>query len=310
MKIILQLFLILILVLSCKNEPKKQSNTPIEPKVQAQPEAPKPIVEEAPKEVDTSNMVFFEGGTITFGSDQGLPNEQPLFEKTIEPFYLDKNLVTVAEFRKFIEETGYKTDADKFGDSGVYLFGEGRWNLVKGANWMYPLGPTEAKAIDNHPVTHVSWSDASAYAKWVGKRLPTEFEWEYAAKSGKNSSDKYSWGNSLIVDNKYMANVWQGQTSEKDAGLDGYLLTSPVGTFKANAAGLTDMGGNVWQWCANTYESYPDNALQEPKDPDIRSTRGGSFMFDQALDKSFTTTFRGKNSIDTSLFNTGFRCAN
>ena len=112
-----------------------------------------------------------------------------------------------------------------------------------------------------------------------------------------------------MIDKKYMANVWQGDTSQKNDGLDGYMMTSPVGAFEPNTAGLHDMGGNVWQWCSNMYESYPGNSIQEPKDPNIRSTRGGSFMFDQALEKSYTITFRGKNSIDTSLFNTGFRCA-
>jgi sulfatase modifying factor 1 len=310
MKSMLTIVLASILILACKNEEKKKPNKPVETKEQVKSETPKTIIEEVPKEVDTSNMVFFEGGTMTFGSTEGLPNEQPVFEKTIAPFHLDKDLVTVAEFRTFIEETGYKTDADKYGDSGVFLFDQGRWNLVKGANWLYPLGPEQPKALDNHPVTHVSWSDATAFAKWYGKRLPTEFEWEYAANSGKNSENRYAWGNTLIVDEEYMANVWQGETSAQDSGLDGYKFTSPVGTFKANDAGLTDMGGNVWQWCANIYESYPGNPLQEPKDPNIRSTRGGSFMFDQALEKSYTTTFRGKNSIDTSLFNTGFRCAN
>ena len=259
------------------------------------------------KTADTSNMISFKGGSITIGSDVGEANEKPSFKKTIAPFYLDKNLVSVADFRKFIEATQYKTDAEKFGDSGVFLFDQGQWTLLKGATWEYPLGETNPKAEDNYPVTQVSWNDAKAYAEWVGKRLPTEYEWEFAAKSGKDKT--YAWGETATLNGKHMANVWQGKDINDSKPLDGYLLTSPIGAFPANEAGLTDMGGNVWQWCENNFESYPGSAIQEPVDPNVKTTRGGSFMFDQAMEKSYTTTFRAKNSVDTSLFNTGFRCA-
>lgn len=258
-------------------------------------------------DTDTSNMILFNGGVINIGSENGAPNETPVFEKTIAPFYIDKNLVSVADFRKFVQATNYKTEADKFGNSGVFLFEQGQWTLLDGANWEYPLGKSQPKSIDNHPVTHVSWNDAKAYANWLGKRLPTEFEWEFAAKNGGNST--YPWGESLMLNGMYMANVWQGDSVKNNEALDGFLLTSPIGIFGKTVAGLTDMAGNVWQWCDNSYASYPGNPNQEPSVPNVKSTRGGSFMFDQALEKSFTTTFRGKNSTDTSLFNTGFRCA-
>lgn len=283
---------------SCKNEKKVVKSVEL------------PVIEKRVdiKIGDTANMVFFEGGKIMIGSNEGEANEKPPFQFEVASFYIDKDLVSVAEFRKFIQKTGYKTEADNFGDSGVFSFETGTWTLEKGVNWEYPMGVTEPIAIYNHPVTHVSWNDAKAYSSWVGKRLPTEFEWEYAAKNGENNK-KYAWGNQLVVNKKYLANVWQGASTSHKTYLDGYLLTSPIGSFGETEAGLTDMGGNVWQWCENIYESYPGNGFQEPKDANVRSTRGGSFMFDQAQENSYTTTFRGKNSIDTSLFNTGFRCA-
>lgn len=293
-------FILIVLVISCKEEPKKENTH-------------KDILEKHDQEkkialgVNTDAMVYFKGGTITIGSENGMANEKPTFEMNIAPFYLDKNLVSVADFRKFIELTGYKTEADKFGDSGVFLFDEGRWTLLKGANWEYPLGETKAKSIDNHPVTHVSWNDALAYASWIGKRLPTEFEYEFAAKNGGNTI--YPWGNTALKNGKYMANYWQGATAQIKDPKDGFLLTSPIGYYGESTAGLTDMVGNVWQWTSSVYSSYPGNPNQEPKNASVRTTRGGAFMFDQAKDKSFTTTFRAKNTIDTSIFNMGFRCA-
>ena len=298
MKLYSILIAFILLIVSCKEAPKKT----------VKESKPAEIVKVS-VEADTSAMVYFEGGTIEIGSVKGLSNEQPVFEKQLKSFYLDKNLVTVAEFRKFIESTSYTTEADKFGDSGVFLFETNNWTLLKGANWEYPLGPDKEKAQDNHPVTQVSFNDAKAYAAWVGKRLPTEFEWEFAAKNGVNATNKYAWGNELIVNGKYMANVWQGTTIDDKTVLDGYLLTSPIGTFGETKMGLTDMGGNVWQWCDSYYKPYPENLNAAPVNSTVRSTRGGSFMFDQALEKSYTTTFRGQNSIDTSLFNMGFRCA-
>lgn len=281
-----------------KNKKTFKKNTPINTEI---------VSDILITETDISNMIFFKGGTIIIGSEKGAANESPVFEKHIAPFYLDKNLVSVADFRKFILAMNYKTEADNFGDSGVFLFDRGEWTLLNGANWEYPLGKTKPKSIDNHPVTHVSWNDAKAYANWVGKRLPSEFEWEYAAKNGGNST--YAWGETVLLNGVHMANVWQGNSVKENNALDGFLLTSPVGLFGETSAGLTDMAGNVWQWCENSYASYPGNPNQESSVPNVKSTRGGSFMFDQALEKSFTTTFRAKNSTDTSLFNTGFRCA-
>lgn len=291
----------MLLFVACKEAPKKEVIVEVEQPVTT---AIKEVVE-----TDTSEMVYFEGGTIKIGSQNGIPNEQPIFEMAIAPFYLDKNLITVAEFRTFIDATAYKTDADKFGDSGVFLFETNEWTLLKGANWEFPLGPNKPKALDNHPVTQVSWNDAKAYASWVGKRLPTEFEWEYAAKNGENTSDKYAWGTTIEIDGKYKANVWQGNSVTDQTVLDGYLLTSPVGTFGETKSGLTDMGGNVWQWCEGYFKPYPYSETAAPINPNSRTTRGGSFMYDQALENSYTSTFRNQNTTDTSIFNMGFRCA-
>ena len=256
----------------------------------------------------TDDMVYFEGGTFTIGNDNGLPNEKPAHPVEINPFYLDKNLVTVNQFRQFILATGYKTEAEKFGDSGVFLFDESRWILMKGAYWEYPLGEEAEPAQGNHPVTQVSWNDAVAYANWAGKRLPTEYEWEYAAKNGQSEHPIYAWGAALKQKDKHQANTWTGQTVKDANKNDGFLFTSPVGHYGVMPSGLTDMGGNVWQWCSNDATAFPLN-LVNAQTGEIKSTRGGSFMFDPALDLSFTVYFRGQNSADTSLFNTGFRCA-
>jgi formylglycine-generating enzyme len=303
------LAIVLLALVSCsdssqKSQDKENTDTKKEksiaiPQTKSEPKSP----------ASTEGMIFFEGGKIKIGSENGTPDEQPVFVMDIKPFHLDKNLVTVAEFRKFIQMTGFKTDADKFGDSGVFDFTSGNWILTKGANWEYPFGMDQPKAEDNHPVTHVSWNDTESYATWIGKRLPTEFEWEYAAKNGINSEDKYAWGNSVLDKGRYKANTWQGPSVTQPEVLDGYMFTSPVGIFGEHESGLTDMGGNVWQWCSNTYAGYAGSPTANQKDESIKSTRGGSFMYDQAGVASFTTTFRSKNTTDTSLFNTGFRCA-
>jgi formylglycine-generating enzyme len=256
----------------------------------------------------TSGMVYFEGGKITIGSNTRQNNESPAFEVDVDPFYIDKHPVTVAQFRKFIRETGYQTEADRFGDAGVYDFEIGNWQLVKGANWEYPFGPEGKKAKDDHPVTQVSWNDAVAYAKWADKRLPTEIEWEYAAKNGQDTNNKFPWGNELIVEGKYKANVWQGDLQSPDTK-DGYLYTNPVGAFGEYESGLTDLIGSVWEWCQDSYTLYNGNYSPFTYNYKNKVIRGGSFFYDQNGEASYTITGRSMNSTETSLFNTGFRCA-
>ena len=258
--------------------------------------------------VDTVRpMVYFPGGKIRLGS-QRLPNETPEFDTLIKPFYLDKYLVTVKQFQDFVSATSFVTDAEKFGDAGVYDIASGNWNLIKGAYWQYPMGPGKPRSQDNYPVTQVSWNDAQAYCTWAGLRLPTEAEWEFAARNGKNSSVLYSWGNTLIENNQYKANVWQGGQFD-DQSADGFGYTSPVGFFGSTPVGLTDMGGNVWQWCSDNYRLYRGNKQPFSFDINIKVIRGGSFLFDQAAELSYTVSFRGANTVETSLFNMGFRCA-
>jgi sulfatase modifying factor 1 len=304
------IFILIALFVSCQTkQDKKRSN-----KLKTAPAGQVSVSadsEEEPHPSDSTiqnNMVYFEGGSFIMGSAEGLPQEQPAHQVVVQAFYIDKTPVTVAEFRKFIETTGFKTEAEKFGDSGVFNFDKQNWELLKGAYWKKPLGPTGPEAKDMHPVTHVSWNDATAYAKWAGKRLPTEAEWEFAARSGTNSGEKFSWGNEISENGKYFANTWQGSLEQPETK-DGFLYTSPVDAFAENAAGLTDMGGNVWQWCSDIYKAYPGSQAPIRVDANVKVIRSGSFFYDQYGEDSFSVSGRSGNSHETSLFNTGFRCA-
>ncbi len=285
-----------------------QSNRQTKPSEDAGKEKSLPSAE-MDIQTETATMVAFEGGAFRMGSDQGLPNERPVHEVMVKPFRIGKYPVTVSEFRRFVAATGYRTDADRFGDSGVFDFTRQNWTLVPGANWEYPAGKQAPRAADDHPVTQVSWNDASAYCAWLGKRLPTEAEWEYAARCGGKNETRFSWGNALVVNGKHRANVWQGNNLLAAQGADGFTLTSPVGFYGENPCGMTDMGGNVWNWCADAYQSYPGNPQALPLNNEVKVIRGGSFFYDQNGENSFTATGRASNTRETSLFNTGFRCA-
>jgi len=227
-------------ILSCSGNQNKADKTTTEqgksPTIETN-KAAKPNTEKKAnaKMVPETEMIAFEGGTFLMGSNDGLPQEKPAHKATVKAFSIDKTPVTVAQFRIFIETTGHKTEAESYGDSGVYDFEAKNWTLLPGAFWQKPFGPNGPQAQDNHPVTHISWNDAVAFAKWAGKRLPTEAEWEYAARSGKNSNEKFSWGNEISVNGKYFANTWQGTLDKPETG-DGFLFTSPVGTFGENEA--------------------------------------------------------------------------
>lgn len=255
------------------------------------------------------DMVYFEGGEIIIGSEEGSNRNQPVFKKQIEPFYLDKTPVTVANFAIFVSETGYFTEAEKFGDSGIFDFKTGQWSLVKGVTWKHPLGPNYPEAESSHPVTHISWNDANAYAQWAGKRLPSEYEWECAARYGSKPGDKFPWGNQEQINGKYMANTWQGDNVTTVNPEDGYLYTSPVGVFGQYPSGLYDMSGNVWEWCSDIFGPYPESSFYFQVSENVKSIRGGSFMYDESGAESYSVYGRSFNSAETSLFNMGFRCA-
>jgi sulfatase modifying factor 1 len=253
-------------------------------------------------------MVFIPGGTTTIGSNHGLPAEQPEFTTEVKPFYMDTTLVTVAQFRSFVEATGYKTYSETVGDGIVFDFKQGTWIIQPGVTWEYPQGPDQPKAPDNHPVTLLTQADAMAYLAWVGKRLPTEIEWEHAARGLTDRDKPYAWGRSLMVDGKPMANTWTGRFPEKNTAEDGYLTTSPVGLFGATDLGLYDMGGNVWEWTSSWYRPYAERDVPFTPGPNSEVVlRGGSFMCHDSYCHGYRVSARSNTPPDNNMFHIGFR---
>lgn len=303
-------------------------------------------------------MVWVEAGTFLMGAsdDEGRPDEYPRHEVKVKGFWIDATEVTNAQFKKFVDATGYVTTAEKAPDWGemkkqlppgtpkppdsvlvaaslvftptsqpVPLNNANVWwSWKKGASWKHPHG--EGSSItgkENYPVVHISWYDAMAYCKWAGKRLPTEAEWEFAARGGIKN-EKYFWGNEDVESGKPKANTWQGSFPNKNTAWDKYEGLAPVKSFTSNTFGLYDMAGNVWEWCADWYtENYytslidiksdnpqgPDNSY-DPMEPTVpkRVVRGGSFMCNASYCKGYRLTSRMKTSPDTGLEHTGFRC--
>jgi sulfatase modifying factor 1 len=249
-------------------------------------------------------MICFPAGSYQIGKNESWPTEGPAHTTYLKAWCLDSHLVTVAQFREFVKNTGHQTEAEKFGNSGVFQFDKGEWQMVDSANWKNPAGPKSEPAKDNHPVTQVSWNDAKAYCKWLGKRLPTEFEWEAAARY-KNGGLKYSWG--LHYAGK--ANIWNGSFPDINTKEDGFLTTSPVGYFGNSISGLTDMGGNVWQWCEDEYLPYPGYQGHWETEAGAKAMRGGSFLCDSTVCHGFRVTARSYSTPETSLMHVGFRCA-
>jgi len=244
----------------------------------------------------------------------GDDDERPAHKVTLSPFYIDATEVTNAEFALFVEATGYKTDAEKRGFSWAFKKGLKDWKAIEGADWRHPLGPdsTITDKMD-HPVVNVSWNDAAAYAKWAGKRLPTEAEWEYAARGGREG-DIYPWGNELIPGGALKANFWQGTWPDDNRLGDGYYYTSPAGSFEPNGFGVYDTIGNVWEWTADWYDAdyYKRSPEKNPKGPKVgefRVARGGSWFCSEGYCGAYRVGFRGKSPPDSSFNNVGFRCA-
>ncbi|MCB0574596.1 MAG: formylglycine-generating enzyme family protein, partial [Saprospiraceae bacterium] len=255
---------------------------------------------------DTGNMVLIRGGAFQMGSDDGASDVKPVHSVTVSDFYLSKYEVTVAEFKAFIDATGYRTDAEKAGTSWVYT---DTWKEQNGVNWKYDTrGNLRPSSEYNHPVIHVSWNDAVAYCDWLSKktgqayRLPTEAEWEYAAGGGSNARTK-----------------WSGTSDENnltryvncDGNKDGYATTAPVGSLQANSLGLYDMSGNVWEWCSDWYDSdyYKNSPSYNPAGPatgSYRVLRGGSWAVNAHLAR---VAVRGSLSPDRRSNRVGFRLA-
>ncbi len=261
-------------------------------------------------EVIPDGMVFVPGGRTQIGSDDGPQHESPPFMARVKPFFMDSHPVTVAEFAAFVEANGYVTEAEQFGNAAVHDYEQRIWLLRDSANWRYPLGPDAAPAPMGHPVTQVSWNDAIAYAAWAGKRLPTEVEWEHAARGARNSGTPYAWGSDLAPNGVYKANVWNGVFPHENTNADGFPYTSPVGAFGKTELGLADMGGNVWEWTLDWYRPYA--ARDTPYQPTAQSQkvqRGGSFLCEPGWCHGYRVSGRGHSTPETSLFHVGFRCA-
>ena len=248
-----------------------------------------------------SEEILIEGGKLTRENSETGKSDIV----NITTFYLDKNLTTVAEFNEFVKATGYITEAQKFGNSAILE--NGSWTLKDGANYLFPFGTGQPKAELNHPVTQVSWNDAVNYARWKGKRLPTEAEWEYAASNKGKTHFKFAWGNEVLVKGKYLANTWQGPFPTQNTKADGFEFTSPVGAFPPNALGINDIGGNVWQYTSDVIQPTPQQAAE---DGSLRHPlKGASFTTDLENDKDALLTHHSSTTPETGVFHTGFRLA-
>lgn len=256
-------------------------------------------------------MVLINGGKFRMGTDSGMPFEGPAHEVEVASFYIDKHEVTVAEFEKFVEATGYKTEAERFGWSGVFDMESGEWKQTDGADWRHPEGPGSA-AKPTEPVCQISWNDAAAFAKWAGKRLPTEAEFEYAARGGLDGKE-YAWGDELRPNGKPVANWWQGVFPESNSGEDGFLGRAPVMSFPTNGYNVYDMTGNVWEWCYDRYDEdyYRVSPAKNPTGPQNgaeRVIRGGSYLCAENFCSNYRVAGRSHATPDSGLNNLGFRC--
>lgn len=238
-----------------------------------------------PLSVETSaGMIHIPGGTFVMGSPRpATADQRPAHAIQISAFWLDATPVTNRQFARFVQQTGYQTTAQRQGESRVFDPLTGTWHQVKGADWQHPKGPTSSlMGREDYPVVHVSWYDATAYAAWAGKRLPTEAEYEFAARAGI-SDCRYPWGRELMPNQQYQANYWQGSFPGGNRGDDGFFGLSPVKTYPPNRLALYDIAGNAWHWCADWYRPdyygySPTNNPTGPADGESRVRRGGSWL--------------------------------
>jgi formylglycine-generating enzyme required for sulfatase activity len=305
-------------------------------------------------------MVKIPGGEFFMGSErtESRMNERPVVKVQVDSFWIDEHAVTNAEFRKFVEDTGYQTTAERPVDweelkkqlppgtqkppaenllpgSMVFTPSEGPvdlsqmhnfWQWTHGADWQHPEGPaSNLEGREQHPVVQVSWYDAAAYAKWAGKRLPTEAEWEFAARGGLDGK-RFAWGDEFQPEGKYMANTWTGEFPYRNTEEDKFFGTAPVKSYPPNGYGLYDMGGNVWNWVSDWYR--PDTharlklepSCHNPQGPrasfnpvnsnqtEERVTKGGSFLCHADYCESYRPSARRGTPPDTGMSHIGFRC--
>jgi sulfatase modifying factor 1 len=276
-------------------------------------------------------MVQLEAGSFLMGSDDpdGYPadGEGPVREVELSAFAIEPVAVSNRRFAEFAADTGHVTDAERYGWSFVFggllpdEFPDTRgvaeapwWRQVLEADWRHPEGPQSSiDEREDHPVVHVSWCDADAFCRWAGLRLPTEAEWEYAARGGLVQK-RLPWGDDLEPDGAHAMNVWQGRFPAENTLDDGYLGTCPVDEFPANAYGLHNTSGNVWEWCADWFDpsAHRDAPRRDPAGPptgDARVIRGGSYLCHHSYCNRYRVAARSSNTPDSSLGHTGFRCA-
>jgi formylglycine-generating enzyme required for sulfatase activity len=276
-------------------------------------------------------MVYISGGEFLMGTNEKegfkADGEGPVRKVKVNPFLIDRYAVTNAEFVEFTEDTGYVTEAEKFGWSYVFysflpqkLIGKVNrvvntpwWCAVNGAYWYQPEGPTSSiEERMDHPVVHVTWNDALAFCKWAGKRLPTEAEWEIAARGGLEQK-RYPWGNELEPNGEHYCNIWQGKFPESNTSDDGYKGTAPAKSFPENGFGLYNMSGNVWEWCSDWFSRSIHNrgGRTNPKGPltgETKIMRGGSYLCHESYCNRYRVAARTSNTPDSSSGHLGFRC--
>ena len=306
------------------------------------------------EQIVPANMIRIPGGTFRMGSDKHYPEEAPVHRVTVDGFWIDNTAVTNRQFRKFINETGHVTFAEIAPNAmdypgalphmlkaGSLVFTPSNhlvdlrdwsqwWKFKFGANWRRPYGPRSSiSGLDHHPVVHVAYRDAEAYAKWAGKDLPTEAEWEFAARGGLEGAE-YAWGNEFTPGGKHLANTWQGEFPRQNICHDGFDRTSPVTAFPPNGYGVYDMIGNVWEWTADWWSTKheadapktccvpvnPRGGREEvsydPCQPKIKIPRkvlkGGSHLCAPNYCRRYRPAARHAEPIDTSTSHVGFRC--
>ena len=303
-----------------------------------------------------STMIHVPGGTFRMGSDDHYPEEAPAHRVTVDGFWIDRTPVTNDQFRKFVNASGYVTFAEVRPDpkdypgalphmlkAGSLVFSPPKhavalrdwsqwWSFKFGADWRHPYGPrSSTSGLGNHPVVHIAYKDAEAYAKWAGKELPTEAEWEFAARGGLEGAE-FAWGDELTPGGKHFANTWQGAFPHENLLTDGYERTSPVTAFPPNAYGLCDMIGNVWEWTSDWYSPkhvadaskaccIPENprggaeaGSYDPCQRNIKIPRkvlkGGSYLCAPNYCRRYRPAARHAQPVDTSASHIGFRCIN